>query len=225
MSIRVFAAATEPGSVALSPEESHYLVRVRRARPGASIEVLDPESGGWQAEVEVADGKHARIRIDAPLGPRDPWSIDLAVGITDAKAAYDVVARATECGARSLTFLETARSQPTRLNPTRVDRVIAAARRQSGRLDRLPVDGPIPLHTWLGAPRRGFVASVAHSGPAPAGQGETTVLIGPEGGLTPEEEQQAFAGGLSPLSLGPFVLRTEVAVTAAVATAARIADL
>lgn len=225
MSIRVFGSATEPGSLTLSPDESHYLVRVRRARPGALVEVLDPERGGWQAEVDVADSKHARLRVGAPLEPRPAWAIDLAVGITDAKAAYDVVARATECGARSLTFLETERSQPTRLNQTRLSRVVAAARRQCGRLDRLPVEGPIPLHTWLGVPRRGFVASVAHGGPAPMDVGEAAVLIGPEGGLTPEEEQQAYEAGLSPLSLGPFVLRTEVAVTAAVAVAARIAEL
>lgn len=225
MSVRVFASGTEPGSLSLSTEESHYLVRVRRARPGARIEVLGPSEGGWEAEVEAADAKHARVRLIAPLAPRPALAIDLAVGITDAKAAYDVIARATESGARSLTFLETARSQPARLNATRVDRVVAASRRQCGRLDRIPIEGPIPLHTWLGVPRQGYVASVAHGGPTPADRGETTVLIGPEGGLTAEEERLATSAGLSPLSLGPFVLRTEVAVTAAIAATAKIAAL
>ncbi len=225
MSVRVFGSATEPGSLTLSPDESHYLVRVRRARPGTSVEVLDPERGGWQAEVEVADSKHARLRIGAPLPPRPAWTIDLAVGITDAKAAYDVVARATESGARNLTFLETERSQPTRLNQTRLDRVVAAARRQCGRLDRLPSEGPIPQHTWLGVPRRGFVASVERGETARMDHADAALLIGPEGGLTSEEERQACEAGLVPLSLGPFVLRTEVAVTAAVAVVARIAEL
>lgn len=225
MTVRVFASATEPGSLVLSAEESHYLVRVRRVRPGAAVEVLHPDGGGWHAELRVADVKRAQVVLTGPLAPRPPWPIDLVVALPDAKAAYDVIARATEIGARSLTFVETARSQPTRLNQTRQDRVVAAARRQCGRLDRLSVEGPIPLHTWLGTPRVGFVASVAHHGPARRAQGETTVLVGPEGGLTSEEEQRACDTGLSRLSLGPFVLRTEVAVTAAVTATARIAEL
>ncbi|MCR9162034.1 MAG: RsmE family RNA methyltransferase [Nannocystaceae bacterium] len=223
--IRVFAEATQPGLLTLPPDESHYLVRVRRARQGAALEVLGERSGGWRAEVVLADNKHAQVRLVEPLAPRPAWAIDLAVGVTDAKAAYDVIARAAECGARSLTFLETARSQPTRLNPARVNRVLAAARRQCGRLDVLPVQGPIPLHTWLGTPRRGFVASVAQRGPATTVVGEAEVLLGPEGGLTEAEEHEATGAGLCPLSLGPFVLRTEVAVAASIAVAARIAEL
>ena len=45
-------------------------------------------------------------------------------------------------------------------------------------------------------------------------------MIGPEGGLAPEEEEAAAAQGFAPLSLGPRVLRTETAGMAVLAALA-----
>ncbi len=222
MTVRVFASPSEPGPLTLSAEESHYLVRVRRARVGSSLEVLLPLAGGWRAEVEVADSKQARVRVLERLLDRPAWPVDLAVAQPDAKAAQDVIARAVECGARSLTFLESARSQPGRLSASRVERVIAAARRQCGRLDPLALHRPMPVADWLATPRRGFIASLASDATSEPPPGEIAVLIGPEGGLTTDEEALGRAAGLVPLSLAPFVLRTEVAVVAAIAVAGRI---
>ena len=42
-----------------------------------------------------------------------------------------------------------------------------------------------------------------------------TVLIGPEGGLTPQEQERALASGFVGVRLGPRVLRTETAALAA----------
>ncbi len=222
MTTRVFADADAPGPITLSAEESHYLVRVRRARAGVAIEVLGPTRGGWAAEVLDADPKRARVELGARLPDRDPQAIDLAVGLPEAKAAYEVIARATEIGARSLTFITTERSLPGRLNPERIARVQAAARRQCGRLDPVRLDRDEPLEAWLSRPRTGFIASPARSSGLPPRIHEASVLIGPEGGLTSLEEHAALQAGLIPLSLGPFVLRTEVAVVAAVAVAGRI---
>lgn len=223
MSIRVFASVTELGLLPLSAEESHYLVRVRRARVGSAVEVLHPQTGGWRAEVEVADSRQAQVRILGRIDERPPWPIDLAVAQPDAKAALDVIARAVECGARSLTFLETARSQPGRLSASRIDRVVAAARRQCGRLAPPQLNDPMPLAQWLGTPRQGFIASLSDDTGSVVPAGEIAVLIGPEGGLTTEEESLGRTAGLVPLSLAPFVLRTEVAVVAAIAVAGSIA--
>ena len=47
--------------------------------------------------------------------------------------------------------------------------------------------------------------------------GPVTVLIGPEGGLAPEERALAVAAGFRPVRFGPRVLRTETAPLAAIA--------
>jgi 16S rRNA (uracil1498-N3)-methyltransferase len=43
------------------------------------------------------------------------------------------------------------------------------------------------------------------------------LLIGPEGGLAPAEDQAAQASGFEPVRLGPRILRTETAPVAALA--------
>ena len=48
------------------------------------------------------------------------------------------------------------------------------------------------------------------------------MAVGPEGGLTEEEVQQAEELGFTPVNLGPLVLRTE---TAAVVMLALVAQL
>ena len=50
--------------------------------------------------------------------------------------------------------------------------------------------------------------------PPPSGQ--VALLIGPEGGLSEREIEQAISLGFSPLALGPRVLRTETAPLAAI---------
>ncbi len=60
---------------------------------------------------------------------------------------------------------------------------------------------------------------------APAGAGAPAVLClsGPEGGLSPAEEDAAVAAGFTPLSLGPRVLRADTAPLALLAHIAHIA--
>jgi 16S rRNA (uracil1498-N3)-methyltransferase len=48
-------------------------------------------------------------------------------------------------------------------------------------------------------------------------QDTVALLIGPEGGWTDAEREQARAAGWAPVSLGPLVLRAETAVCAALA--------
>jgi 16S rRNA (uracil1498-N3)-methyltransferase len=45
-----------------------------------------------------------------------------------------------------------------------------------------------------------------------------TLVVGPEGGLSEQEEDLALRHGALPLAMGPRILRTETAALAAVAT-------
>lgn len=73
-----------------------------------------------------------------------------------------------------------------------------------------------------GAGRTGAPAGGQHP-PAAAGSGPAappsslTLLVGPEGGLSPGEVARARAAGYRPVTLGPRVLRTETAALAALA--------
>ena len=49
------------------------------------------------------------------------------------------------------------------------------------------------------------------------GAGDLGLLIGPEGGIAPEEAERAQQVGALPITLGPRILRTETAAIASLA--------
>lgn len=237
MSLRVFAPGPGIGTGAvatLDPEESHYLVRVRRARPGTAVELFDLEGGVFRAVVRTPDPKacslDVRDRIDTPPEPQ----LELGLAIIDPKAMVRALERACESGAQRIVMLRTHHCQFSPPSPARIERAFRAVQRQCGRPLPPTIDGPRDLNTWLGSDAddpdgldRERDASavlpgyVAHpSGDDTAGavevahRGRARLLVGPEGGLTSEEVAQALARGFRPLRLGPWILRTEIAVTA-----------
>ncbi len=77
-------------------------------------------------------------------------------------------------------------------------------------------------HILDGGPCRHGVESTIVNLADPAGvrllrHGPVTLLSGPEGGLSPAEEQAALAAGFVPVNLGPRVLRSETAPLAVLA--------
>lgn len=226
MAYRVFAEGplTAPDELTLSPEESHYLVRVRRAHAGDEVEVLDGRGAAFDGVVVTTDTKACGIRLLRVRPPLRVPPIDLGIAIIDPKAALDALARACEGGATAVTWLETERSMRTTPSPARIARVLRASMRQCGRDQAPSLSGPTPLSEWLErATSPGWIASAAqrlHDGAMAdlidlRAVGPVRLLIGPEGGWTTQEVALATASGFRPLPLGPWILRTEVAVTAA----------
>jgi len=136
--------------------------------------------------------------------------------------------KATELGVASIVPLASERSV-VKLSAERAERrlvhwrnVVAAACEQCGR-NRVPeVSAIVDLDVYLaGAAGEGLRLQLAPDaatdlkavGPASA----VTLLIGPEGGLSPEERRLAELKGFVPVRFGPRVLRTETAPLAAIA--------
>jgi 16S rRNA (uracil1498-N3)-methyltransferase len=138
-----------------------------------------------------------------------------------------LVEKATELGVASIQPLLAERSV-LRLAGERAQKkqahwqgVAIAACEQCGR-NRVPVVHPVqPLATWLaGQAQPGLVLSL-RPGTRPlaalAHGAAVTLLSGPEGGLSPGEENEALLRGWMPVQLGPRVLRAETAPLAALA--------
>jgi 16S rRNA (uracil1498-N3)-methyltransferase len=149
-----------------------------------------------------------------------------------------VVQKATELGVTRIVPLLTLRSV-VRLDASQARKktehwqaVAVAACEQCGR-NRLPVvQDPQELRPFLAElppDSTGLLLSPAgdvHLPDLPVKTAAITVLIGPEGGLAPEEQQAAITAGFTPARLGPRVLRTETAAIAALAVIqARLGDL
>ena len=159
-----------------------------------------------------------------------PYEITLAQGLPEASKMDWIIEKAVEMGVAAIQPLAAQRCV-VRLAGERAEKklahwqgVIVAASEQSGR-NRLARLGQIDAFgAWnaqhdlhkriLLSPRGGeSLAAWARHQPPQA----LTLMIGPEGGFTPEEEDAAMAQGALALSMGPRILRTETAGIAAVA--------
>lgn len=227
------------------PEAVAHHLFVVRMQPGDALTLFDGAGGEWQAALVEVAKRRARARVLAhdPREAELPGRVTLAQGLPEGAKMDWIVEKAVELGVAALQPLAMARSV-VKLSAERGEKrvahwrgIVAAACEQSGR-NRLPeVAEPLALAAWLAAragpagpagraaigqllvlsPRatESLAGWARRSGPC-----EVTLLIGPEGGLSPEEEDAARRAGALALGMGPRVLRTETAGLAALATLA-----
>ena len=220
----VFVGALDD-DVVVTGTDGHHLQRVRRLAAGEIVTAADG-TGAWRRyEVgEAAKGSVTLVALDpVEHAPLLPVGVALAVALTKG-GLDDVVAAVTELGAVRVIPVRTARTV-VRWDAARarraVDRLRVVAREAAmqSRRARVPaVDDVTELATVAARPdlvvadREGSAAAAL---PRPTSPGEWTVIVGPEGGLAPEE---LVALGTRPrLALGPHVLRAATAPLAAVA--------
>jgi 16S rRNA (uracil1498-N3)-methyltransferase len=221
-------------------------VQVLRMQPGASLTLFNGQGGEFEAqvlrmgrsEVEVAVGAHCATEREAQR------QVHLAIGMPANERMDWLIEKATELGAASIQPLMTERSV-LRLSGERAAKKTAhwqaaaiAASEQCGRNRMMQVHEPISFEKWLLAPvNTGLFAieSIAksalskavlslHPSAQPAAMwsqqhadAPLLCLAGPEGGLSPAEEQTAINAGFAPISLGSRTLRSETAPLAALA--------
>jgi 16S rRNA (uracil1498-N3)-methyltransferase len=102
--------------------------------------------------------------------------------------------------------------------------IAASACEQCGRT-RLPlIDMPVSLNEWFGAQTDDadldLILAPGAATPlatVPAPVTKVCILIGPEGGFSQTEYDDARIAGFTGVSLGPRILRTETAAAAALA--------
>ncbi len=244
MSVRCAVTPLARGALVLPREASHYLCRVLRLGRGDSFVAFDPATRREaDAIVEVPSNEAARITIGelraAAILASAP--ITLIYGYAKGDKVDSVVRDATELGATCIVIARAARSiakvVPDRQEPklARWRRIAEQAARQCGRADPPSVLGVLPwrqaLETACSAdPRARYCLWENATEPLASTliervreRSSLAFAVGPEGGLTSSEVEEATALGFAVVSLGPFILRTET-VAAAVLGAVRILE-
>ncbi|MCC6609194.1 MAG: 16S rRNA (uracil(1498)-N(3))-methyltransferase [Burkholderiales bacterium] len=219
-----------PGATVHLPDRAARHVVALRLQIGDAV-VLFNGDGTESSAVLTAVGRRgvaAVIRTRAAVDRESPLPIHLAQGVCAADRMDLVLQKATELGVTSIQPVVTARSV-VRLASERLERrelhwrnVVIAACEQCGR-NRIPqLQGMLPFARFVArAPDSGQRLLLAPDAGtrlrdlAPASP--LHVLVGPEGGLAPEERAAALAAGFVPVRFGPRVLRTETAPLAALA--------
>ncbi len=224
--------------VELDVEEARHLTRVLRVHEGELVILFDGRGEEALARVDAV-GKHgAGVRIEERYPRRGMPAVEirLAVALPRAGGKDDLLRRVIEVGVSEIQPIITERSvaRPDRHTSERRAerrRRIALAAMKQCRRNVFPVwNDPILLSDLsLGEGELGVFGSVMASSASPSrwesmhpNAERVCVVVGPEGGLTPEEEQAQRARGFEPVRLGATVLRVE---TAAVGLALWLASL
>jgi 16S rRNA (uracil1498-N3)-methyltransferase len=223
-----FAQTLAPGAeYALEPDQAHYARDVMRLKPGDPLRLFNAEDGEWLAYLTEAARKSVTVRLEKKLlEASPPPDIDFIFApLKHARLDY-LVQKATELGARRLRPVITSRTIVERVNLERMRANAVEAAEQCNlvfvpdvaepqKLDRLLAgwDGGRAL-VYCDERAEGRDTLITLKGlKLPA-----AVLVGPEGGFTPEE--QAGLRRLpyvTAISLGPRIMRADTAGTAALA--------
>lgn len=240
---RVFVRpdAIQGDRVQFEPGETRHLGRVRRLRPGDLVDATDGTGQLYTVRLTALDAERAWGSIEARTAPgrESPCAITLAQAILKGDRMAWLVQKATELGVARIVPMETARvvarPDPGTSSHRRWERIAREAVKQSRRVVVPVVERPRDFAEATAEARSHDLALLCWEGsgptldeavPATCRPARLLLLIGPEGGFTPEEVALAEGVGARPVSLGPRILRAESAGLVAVALAQyRFGDL
>jgi 16S rRNA (uracil1498-N3)-methyltransferase len=210
--------------VALNADQANYLFNVMRLARGAAVALFNGRDGEWRAEV-AETGKRGGILVcehqTAPLRmPPDLWLMFAPIK----KARTDfIVEKAVELGAARVMPVQTRHTNSERIRQDRLQAHALEAAEQCGATYVPEVTDLISLDKLLSswpADRQLLWCDEALAGQPPTLSGprggKWAILIGPEGGFSSDEQTRLRSlPQITPLALGPRILRADTAAVAA----------
>lgn len=222
----------------LDQSDTRHVSLVLRRKPGDTVRVFNAQDGEWRAEIVSVGTKTTGLEVRSLIRPaRAAPDLDLLFAPVKRHATDLIIEKATELGVRRIFPVTT---QRTIAETVRVDRLTGIAREAAQQTERFDVPEirdaqslPRALDGWDASRGLIYADEAGDDANAPWGgesgralpisealqslpQGAAALLIGPEGGFTPEERRMLRAFPfVVPVSLGPRILRAETAVIAA----------
>lgn len=226
------------GRFVLDPDESAHVARVLRKKPGDTVRLFDGVDRSYEGVLDDATpgrvtGRILDQRSSEPTGP----FVRLFQAIPKGDAFEWILEKTTELGVNEVVPFHARRNvarvarDRAAAKQSRWEKIVRAASAQCGRADVPTVSAPQEFEeilarldpsqptflAWEGEETVSLKSALAarSSGEPRADRKEgrliVNMVVGPEGGFTPEEVSQARARGVVPVSLGPRILRTETA--------------
>lgn len=215
-------------SVGLSESAANHVGRVLRMKPDEPLILFNGQGGAWQGTVESVSKKAVTVYLESVIegDAQSPLIIELGQTLSRGERMDYAIQKATEAGVTSITPLWSERCE-VKLNADRLDKrvkhwqqVAISACEQCARNIVPVINTPVKLEEWFST-RSTELNFVLHHRTREKLSGfdqptSVSLLIGPEGGLTPQEIEMAENNRFSSLALGPRVLRTETAPVVAI---------
>ncbi|MBN2742086.1 MAG: 16S rRNA (uracil(1498)-N(3))-methyltransferase [Rhodobacteraceae bacterium] len=212
-------------AVPLDPDQAHYLFAVMRLAVGARVALFNGRDGEWTAEVVEAHKKRGILVCIVQAAPQlDPPDLWLIFAPIKKERTDFIVEKATELGCARILPMQSEFTNSARVRQDRLQAHAREAAEQCLGTFVPPVEDLQPLAKLLSGwdtSRRILWADEALVGPAETlaslPPGPWAILIGPEGGFSPSERSiLRDLPFVTPISLGPRILRADTAVCAAI---------
>ena len=225
------SAELSPGLMLELPDNVLRHLHVLRVKAGEEITLFNGNGRAYAARLTALEKRRAAALVldEAAPANESPLRITLIQAVSGGERMDFTLQKSVELGVAEIRPVLSERSI-VRLSGERADKrvarwqeIVISACEQSGR-NTVPKVRPIVAyaqaladlpaadeHLLMSLNRAQSLKNIA------AAPRALTFMVGPEGGWTAAEEQQAFAAGFQAVKLGPRVLRTETAALAAIA--------
>lgn len=228
----VESAGSSGEELFLSEEDARHALKVLRLQCGDRVEVFSDEDR-FLAEIADISGDRVTVRFLSRLANTEPsLKITLFQGLPKADKMEWIVQKATELGVVRIVPVLMSRcvvkldAKDAGRKRERWQKIAREACKQSGRCMVPEIAAPLPLSGLDGFIRdcslcvvpwedcsAGGPLSVVRNHPGLSSLG---IVIGPEGGITPDEISLLRGAGCETMTLGRRILRTETAGLCAV---------
>lgn len=223
-------------NVIIAGQDAHHITNVLRMKVGDEIYVSDESGRGVVCCISGIGDDGVIADIVREEEDRElPVDITLYQSLPKGDKMEFIIQKCTELGVRRIVPVESSRcvvKLDAKTADKKVDRWQKLARSASEQSQRNAILEVAPVMSWKEAIREAETACNAQKSVLRAvicfehesGTGtlkslleasgslkSVSVFVGPEGGYTDEEVEQATAAGITPISLGRRILRTETA--------------
>ena len=225
----------EDGIVTVRGDDAHHISRSLRMAAGERITVCDMQKYEYECELTefLPDCVRARVLEERKCDTEPPYHVHLYQALPKGDKLDTVIQKAVECGASRIVPFESERcivkvkADAEERKTQRRARIAEEAAKQSGR-SMLPTVSPtvsfdqmireaseagLALLCYeaerampIGRVLENFVRA-NNGNPLP----DVAVIVGSEGGFSPEEVKRAIDAGMTSVGLGNRILRTETA--------------
>lgn len=205
------------------PEAVARHVQVLRMQPSESLHLFNGQGGQYAADITAMGKKTVSVQVQAidNVDRESPLKLTLVQAISAADRMDYTVQKATELG---VTVFQPVISQycQQRYSGERAEKRLAhwqgiavSAAEQCGRTRLMEIRPIITLAQFLASQAEAELkllmcpTGAVEYASLPENAASVIVLVGPEGGYSPEEDNQAILRGYTSLILGPRIFRTE----------------
>jgi 16S rRNA (uracil1498-N3)-methyltransferase len=218
-----YQAEIDTDHIVLHEEESAHAIRVLRLKQGDTLHLTDGKGNEAICRIDKADTRKCELQVIERITHPSLRNYKLHIAMAPTKNRGRIewfVEKAVECGINEISFVSTEKSERSKVNLERLQKIAVSAMKQSKQWYLPKIHQLTTLDEFVKNYNSGLrlIAWCIHaentkllSHAIPVNAEDVTLLVGPEGDFTANEVELAMRNGFVPVSLGKSILRSETA--------------